>query len=180
MNFQGAPLQVLTLVYLRVNGRVLMLKRAADKKILPNAVSAPGGKVEPGEDIYSAAVREYEEETGLTPLALNLRGSYTFTTSDPYNPAGVIYIFTAEAFRGTFNPVSPDGALNWLTPEEIMANPAVMADHKVFLEPILNGTSHVCCMGQWRKEDNGSFTLLQWADSAAYYAERTCQQEQAA
>lgn len=46
-------------------GKVLLLKRAEDKKIDPNMYSGIGGKVEPREDFYSALLREIEEETGL-------------------------------------------------------------------------------------------------------------------
>lgn len=45
--------------------RILLIKRKYDKKDLPNYWSFPGGKVESGEKLEDAAVREVFEEVGL-------------------------------------------------------------------------------------------------------------------
>jgi 8-oxo-dGTP diphosphatase len=46
-------------------GRVLLSQRRADQSF-PLAWEFPGGKVEPGEDLVSALVREIREELGCT------------------------------------------------------------------------------------------------------------------
>ncbi len=46
-------------------GRVLILKRSTDSKNNPGKWDFPGGKVDAGEDIDSALLREVSEETGL-------------------------------------------------------------------------------------------------------------------
>ena len=38
---------------------------------------APGGKMESGESIYEAAIREFQEETNVTPQNVHLKGVYT-------------------------------------------------------------------------------------------------------
>lgn len=48
------------------DGRVLLLKRHADDKALPGKLCLPGGKVEKGEHMYQAMIREFVEETGIT------------------------------------------------------------------------------------------------------------------
>ena len=67
------------------DGRVLLLKRAADAKDAPNTWGFPGGHVEEGESDEQAARREYGEELGgpeyagkLTRLGENSHGFVTF------------------------------------------------------------------------------------------------------
>ncbi len=38
---------------------------------------APGGKMESGESIIEAAIREFQEETNATPKDVHLKGVYT-------------------------------------------------------------------------------------------------------
>lgn len=45
--------------------RILLIKRKYDKKDLPNYWSFPGGKVDPGEAVEDAVIREFMEEVGL-------------------------------------------------------------------------------------------------------------------
>jgi 8-oxo-dGTP pyrophosphatase MutT (NUDIX family) len=46
-------------------GRVLALRRSADKDAAPGVWEALSGRLEPGEDPYAAAVREAREESGF-------------------------------------------------------------------------------------------------------------------
>ena len=47
-------------------------------------VSAPGGRLEPGESFYEAAIRECREEVGLTPLAPEKRMELRFQFTSGY------------------------------------------------------------------------------------------------
>lgn len=47
------------------NGDILLLRRSSDDDIEPLKWSLPGGKVDKGENIEEAAVRELFEETGI-------------------------------------------------------------------------------------------------------------------
>ncbi|MFC1662792.1 8-oxo-dGTP diphosphatase [Patescibacteria group bacterium] len=59
-----------------------------------------GGKVEDGEDIQSAAVREVEEEAGITPVGIKKRGFIRFSFAD--DPLVLdMHIFSANDLRGT-------------------------------------------------------------------------------
>ncbi|MEM8860018.1 MAG: NUDIX domain-containing protein, partial [Chloroflexota bacterium] len=47
------------------DGKLLVEKRRADKKLLPNAICIPGGHCDPGETPEETLVRELQEEVGL-------------------------------------------------------------------------------------------------------------------
>ena len=66
----------LVMVFLKNGQKILTLKRAAHKQIFPNKLSGFGGKIEPGEDIFTAVHREFTEETGLTITDLKFRGNF--------------------------------------------------------------------------------------------------------
>lgn len=46
-------------------GRLLLLKRSASDDHRPGGLDLPGGKVEEGEEVVAAALREAKEESGL-------------------------------------------------------------------------------------------------------------------
>lgn len=60
-------MEVIVLVLVVHNGRVLVVRRRKDDDIVPELRWAfPGGKIEAGETLEQAAVREVIEETGLS------------------------------------------------------------------------------------------------------------------
>ena len=170
VSFDGAGVQVLTLVYGRdAAGRVLMLERAAHKKFLPGWFVGVGGKVEAGENVFDAAAREFEEETGMRAVEMRLRGSYTFMTETPSNRCGVIYMFEC-AVEGDFVAEVADGTLHWLTRDEIALHPMVMPDHKVWMGEIFANDTHFACVGSWKPPVDGTLNVgEEWADSRGYF-----------
>lgn len=52
------------------DGAILLLKTHWSRRILPERWLTPGGGVDPGEDVHTAAVRELFEETGLRVKSL--------------------------------------------------------------------------------------------------------------
>lgn len=66
----------------------------------------PKGLVEPGEEPRAAALREAEEETGLTDL--DLRWGEAFRETEPYAGGKVARFYVAEAARGAVHlPINP-------------------------------------------------------------------------
>lgn len=55
-----------TVAVINENNRVLLLRRGKTAPWMPGKYCLPGGHVEPGEDIQYAAVRELNEETGIS------------------------------------------------------------------------------------------------------------------
>jgi len=59
-------------VFIRKDGKYLLLKRSEDKKYAPGVVHPFGGKIDPNESPFQAAQREILEEAGVTLKNMNL------------------------------------------------------------------------------------------------------------
>jgi 8-oxo-dGTP pyrophosphatase MutT (NUDIX family) len=132
-------------------GRVLMLQRALSEG--PDVASGktdpaagkwefPGGKLEPREMPWEAAVREWQEETGFT-LPIGRVVNNWRSPNGVYE--GFVYVIGSEAMlpindpahQAVINPDDPDGditeTLAWWNPDDIPNNPGVRAE-------VLDGT----------------------------------------
>ncbi|WP_108669108.1 NUDIX hydrolase [Peribacillus acanthi] len=63
------------------SGKVLILKRSEEEEISPGTWELPGGKMDFGEQLESALVREIREETSLYVTVEKLLYVSTFTTN---------------------------------------------------------------------------------------------------
>lgn len=88
--------QLATLCYIRQEGQVLLIRKK--RGIGAGKINGPGGKVDPGETPLAAAIRETEEEVGVTPLDPQLRGDLVFRFADGLVLRCLIYL--AEGCRG--------------------------------------------------------------------------------
>lgn len=126
-------------------GRVLMLQRAADDDDPAAGMwEFPGGRLEDGEDPDDAALREWAEETGMTPPDGRTAGSWT-------SPDGVYrgYVLAVPSEsdlpvlgdRDTVtNPDDPDRdaveALAWWDLDHLDDNPAVRPELRATLDRV--------------------------------------------
>ncbi len=97
-------------------GRVLLLKGAPTKRLWPNQYNGLGGHVEPDEDVYTAAVREIQEESGLQVTNVRLRGIINIDTGEPVGI--LLFVFLADAVT-TDPKASIEGSLTWVPVEQI-------------------------------------------------------------
>jgi 8-oxo-dGTP diphosphatase len=90
------PTESATLLFVIDGGRILLI----DKKTGLGAgkINGPGGRIEPGEDPASAAVREVEEELCVTPTGVRWCGELLFQFTDGYSMRGFVY--TASGVAG--------------------------------------------------------------------------------
>ena len=88
--------QLVTLCFIVRDGRVLLIRKK--RGIGAGKINGPGGKVDPGETPLAAAVRETQEEIGVTPVNPQLRGDLRFHFRDGLRLRCLVYL--AGEFRG--------------------------------------------------------------------------------
>lgn len=106
---------------------VLLLKGAPAKRLWAGRYNGLGGHVEADEDVYAAALREVQEEAGLIPAYLHLRGVVNIDTgSDEQGPPpGILmFVFAGEAPTRTVT-ASDEGELHWLPLDALADYPLV-------------------------------------------------------
>lgn len=91
---------------------------------------APGGKMESGESIYEAAVREFTEETNVTPLHAHLKGVYTMVIKENNTMIDewMLYTFLATDVDGVIFEETREGKLSWHPVEDLEHLPMAEGD----------------------------------------------------
>lgn len=120
-----------TLCYLEQDGCYLMLHRIKKKKdVNHDKWIGVGGKFEPGETALACALREVQEETGLTMQNPQYRGIVDFYYA-PW-PAERMHLYTCTEFTGTMTDCN-EGTLEWV-PKEAVQNLPIWPGDKLFFK----------------------------------------------
>jgi 8-oxo-dGTP diphosphatase len=77
------PREVATLCFIRDGEQLLLIRKK--RGLGAGKINAPGGRLEPGETALQAAIRETQEEVGVTPRDLEKRGELFFQFADGYS-----------------------------------------------------------------------------------------------
>lgn len=107
------------------NGQVLLLQKPRRGWYV-----APGGKMESGESIYDAAIREFHEETNVTPKDVHLKGVYTMVIKrdNVVVDEWMLYTFVAKEVVGTPFEETREGKLGWHAVESLQTLPMAEGD----------------------------------------------------
>ncbi|API93475.1 MULTISPECIES: 8-oxo-dGTP diphosphatase [Virgibacillus] len=94
----------------------------------------PGGKMEFGETIKEAVVREYKEETNLTIQDPKLAGVFTFTIIEGERriEEWMMYTFTCKSYRGELAEFCREGELEWVPINHVQHLPMAEGDRLIY------------------------------------------------
>ncbi len=108
-----------TLVYIREDGRTLMLHRVKKKNDIHRGKwNTLGGKLEPGETPEECAIREVYEESGLIIENPEMKGILTFPSFDEVDD-WYVFVFVTSRYSGELLEESPEGILAWIENEKL-------------------------------------------------------------
>ncbi len=138
------------------NGKVLMLKRADNKKVDPGLYSGIGGKVEPHESFYDALIRQIEEETGITEFESIKPYSVTQHPYPPTDSEWVNIYFIVKIGKQVEVKPTEDGTFHWINPKEAEKLPMVQ-DLKDYIK-ILSQNPDAFIFGFFDHDKEGKLT----------------------
>jgi len=130
---QWQPRERATLCFVIHEGQILLIRKK--RGLGAGKINGPGGRIEPGETPYDCAVRETQEEVGITPSELESRGELHFQFVDGYSLHCTV--FTAKSFSGAL--IETDEALPIWTPIDAIPYHEMWADDIHWLPGVIEG-----------------------------------------
>ncbi|MEM7079401.1 MAG: 8-oxo-dGTP diphosphatase [Pseudomonadota bacterium] len=129
------PEYVGTLTFIVRDDEVLLIEKKTGHGA--GKINAPGGKLEPGETPAACAVREVQEEVGLTPLLEPCAIELRFVEQD--GPQWLGFAFVARDFTGTLTETRE--ALPFWCSLDTIPYPRMWPDDAIWLPRVLAHTS---------------------------------------
>ncbi|MFO8064417.1 MAG: 8-oxo-dGTP diphosphatase [Spirochaetota bacterium] len=122
------------IVFIRYDGHLLLIHKK--RGLGQGKINGPGGRLEEGESYLEAAVRETQEEVGLTPSGLYRGADLSFSFADGYS----LYaeVFLATGYTGTL--ISTDEADPFWCPIDEVPYENMWEDDRLWLPLMLNGS----------------------------------------
>lgn len=129
------PRERANLCFIVKNERVLLIHKK--RGLGAGKINAPGGKIEAGETALDAAVRETQEEIGVTPLDITERGLLHFQFTDGYSLSCVVFV--ARDLVG--EPIETAEATPFWVALDAVPYEQMWADDRHWLPQVLAGQS---------------------------------------
>ncbi len=132
---QWTPRERANLCFIVKDGRVLLIRKK--RGLGAGKINGPGGKIEPGETPLQSAIRETQEEIGVTPLGIEERGVLHFQFTDGYSLHCTVFL--ARDLQG--EPVETPEATPMWYPIDAIPFEEMWADDRHWLPRMLAGSS---------------------------------------
>jgi len=127
------PDDIATLMFVVRAGEVLLIRKL--RGLGAGKINAPGGRTEAGESLVACAVRETQEEVGVTPLDPRLRGELRFQFVSGYKLA--CHVFSADGCEGKVR--ASDEAIPLWTPLAEIPYAEMWSDDRLWVPLMLSG-----------------------------------------
>ena len=124
-------------VILQKGSEVLLIKRKNEP--FKDHLALPGGFVNQGEKVETAALREVSEETSLEIEPVDILGVYSDPKRDPRRHILTV-VFIGIILKSVSNPKDDSSAIQWIQLDDIQKKD-IAFDHKQILSDYI----------QWRK-----------------------------
>lgn len=122
-----------TLLFVVERDRILLIRKK--RGLGAGKINGPGGRLEAGESPLACAIRETEEELGITPSGVTERGTVSFHFVDGYDLFATV--FFASAYTGT--PIETDEAIPIWSPLDAIPYDEMWKDDSLWLPLALDG-----------------------------------------
>lgn len=127
------PTERAVLLFVICDGQILLIRKK--RGLGAGKINGPGGRIEPGETAYEAAVRETREELGVEAYDPELRGELHFQFLDGY--ALHCGVFVSSGCTGT--AIETEEAIPLWTPLDAIPYSEMWADDAHWLPGTIAG-----------------------------------------
>ena len=127
------PEDVATLVFVFRNDEVLLIRKK--RGLGAGKINAPGGKVDPGETLEEAAIRELEEEVCIHVEHLVYVGEHRFQFIDGY--AMHVHVYRTDIYTGI--PQETDEAIPMWVSIDAIPYDEMWEDDRIWIPYMLKG-----------------------------------------
>jgi 8-oxo-dGTP diphosphatase len=138
---QDRILKTVGALFISQDGRILLGLRASWKKVWPCHWDTIGGRVEAGESLDDALVREVQEEVGVTPTAFRLIATVEERQPEIYGEA-LHHIYAVTGWQGgdPANVCDEHTELKWFSVSEMrQLTNIVDCDYALFAQQAMAG-----------------------------------------
>jgi 8-oxo-dGTP pyrophosphatase MutT (NUDIX family) len=128
-------------LFISQDGKVLLGLRAPSKKVWPRHWDTIGGRVEQGESLEDALVREAQEEVGVTPTRFRLIATVRERQPEIYGDM-LHHIYAVTRWQGgePANVCDEHTELKWFSVSEMrLLTNIVDADYPLFAQRAITG-----------------------------------------